>query len=283
LAEIRASLPTAPKSALAPDINMDEVPTKPPFTAHLSSVSYEADEIKIRGFFADSKILNIRLPVDERGRFRGFGQVDFENRESLINALAKNETKFFNRPIKVQLDSGHPKRPGQEGGGSGSRYGAMSREIDPNSNSEDTDWRARSAPESEEAPSSRPSYSSFGGSSQQRQGGGGGGGGGGRYHNNDSQQGGGGGGRREGGYGQNRDRNSGEGGQQQRGAWQNRNDGDRPSHYQPRDQQSGGSGGYQQRSYGLAFVVLIIKKKLFLAGLIRGLYFQIVKLKIIQI
>lgn len=158
LNEIRSQLPTAPKAALAPDINLDLVPKNPPFTAHLSNVSYEADDSKIRAFFLDSKILNVRLPQDERGRFRGFGQVDFEDRESLINALAKNETKFFNRPIKVQLESVYKQQRERAHGGGfhGSSSGAAGE-----SNSDDTDWRARPNPEPESSEPSRQYSQTF--------------------------------------------------------------------------------------------------------------------------
>lgn len=101
----RSKLPTAAKSNLAPDFDLESVPKQPPFTAFISNVSFEADESKIRGFFRDSSILNVRLPLDERGRFKGQGYIDFADRESLITALQRNEESFFNRAMKVVLES----------------------------------------------------------------------------------------------------------------------------------------------------------------------------------
>lgn len=101
----RSKLPTAAKSNLAPDFDLESVPKQPPFTAFISNVSFEADETKIRGFFRDSNILNVRLPLDERGRFKGQGYIDFADRESLITALQRNEESFFNRAMKVVLES----------------------------------------------------------------------------------------------------------------------------------------------------------------------------------
>lgn len=101
----RSQLPTATKAALEPDIDLTQVPTKPPFTAHLSNISFEADENKVRNFFTGCNILNLRLPVDERGTFKGHGFIDFAERESLIAALKKNGTLFCNRQIRVQLES----------------------------------------------------------------------------------------------------------------------------------------------------------------------------------
>lgn len=101
----RSKLPTAPKATLAPDFDLELVPKQPPFTAYISNVSFEADEAKIRAFFRESSILTVRLPVDERGRFKGQGFIDFADRESLITALQKNEQAFFNRPMRVALES----------------------------------------------------------------------------------------------------------------------------------------------------------------------------------
>jgi hypothetical protein len=49
-------LPTAPKAALVPDFNIESIPKTPPFIAHLSNVSFEADEEKIKAFFKDLKV-----------------------------------------------------------------------------------------------------------------------------------------------------------------------------------------------------------------------------------
>ena len=65
-------------------------------------MSYEADEESIKAFFKDLKVLAVRLPVDERNRKKGFGDVEFEDRESLIAALTKKDTLFNGRPIKIR-------------------------------------------------------------------------------------------------------------------------------------------------------------------------------------
>lgn len=102
----RSKLPTAPKSTLAPDFDLELVPKKPPFTAFVSNVSFEADESKIRSFFErECSVLGVRFPLDDRGRFRGHCFIDFGNRESLISALQKNDQMFFNKPIRVMLES----------------------------------------------------------------------------------------------------------------------------------------------------------------------------------
>ena len=46
------------------------------------------------GFFSELKIKGVRLPRDgdaETGRLKGFGYADFEDRESLVEALNMND------------------------------------------------------------------------------------------------------------------------------------------------------------------------------------------------
>lgn len=52
----RSKLPTAPKAALMPDVDLQAVPKNPPFTAYVSNISFEADEDRLRAFFRDSKV-----------------------------------------------------------------------------------------------------------------------------------------------------------------------------------------------------------------------------------
>lgn len=53
----RSKLPTAPKAALMPDVDLQAVPKQAPFTAYVSNISFEADEDRLRAFFKDSKVL----------------------------------------------------------------------------------------------------------------------------------------------------------------------------------------------------------------------------------
>ncbi len=69
----------------------------------MGNISFEADEDKIKAFFKDLKVQTVHLATDQGGRSRGSGYVDFEERESLISALNKNETQFINRSIRITL------------------------------------------------------------------------------------------------------------------------------------------------------------------------------------
>ena len=49
---------------------------------------------QVMGFFSELKIKGVRLPRDgdaETGRLKGFGYADFEDRASLVEALAMND------------------------------------------------------------------------------------------------------------------------------------------------------------------------------------------------
>lgn len=78
--ETYSGIPTTLEAAHDFDINLELIPKQPPYTTHLSNVSYEADEESIKAFFKDLKVLAVRLPVDERNRKKGFGDVEFEDR-----------------------------------------------------------------------------------------------------------------------------------------------------------------------------------------------------------
>merc|ERR1712127_764278 len=112
----RSQLPSATKAQLGPDIDMNLVPTRPPFTAHISNVSFEADEEKVRAFFKEEKVVKVNLITDESGRPKGFGFVEFETRESLLTALGKTNTQLHTKVVKITLDD-------QQGKRDGGRYG----------------------------------------------------------------------------------------------------------------------------------------------------------------
>lgn len=213
----RSQLPTAPKAVLAAELNMDLVPKNPPYTAFISNVSFEADEDKIRALFKDFKLENVRLPTNERGACKGFGYVQFSDRDSLITALGRTDLALNNRPIKISLDE---HKSGGERPGGDRRMGGYAQSGEP-LRSDESSWRRLPEPEPETTypGSSKPygqrSYGDQGkfqrGGDQQQRGGyqrRGGRGGGERHYQNrgDFQRGGGEYQSREGGSYQNRER-----------------------------------------------------------------------------
>lgn len=106
----RIFLPTAPKAARGPDIDMSRIPTKPPFTAYVGNLPYDVNEDDIIKFFRQLKVTSVRLPREgggERGRLRGFGYAEFADKQSLIEALALNNETLKNRAIRVNLAGDH--------------------------------------------------------------------------------------------------------------------------------------------------------------------------------
>ena len=106
-------LPSAPRAARGPGIDEENIPLHPPFVAYVSNLPYDVLEEDLVEFFADmqvscsklqffcqlwaminksaiffnSQVANMRLPKDST-KLRGYGYVDFEDRQSLIDALS---------------------------------------------------------------------------------------------------------------------------------------------------------------------------------------------------
>lgn len=157
----RSTLPTATKSLLQQDINLELVPKVAPFTAYLSNISFEADDDKIRAFFKDLKVETVRLPT-ENGRFKGYGYVDFSDRESLIAALGKNEQMLNNRQLKISLERSRGER---EAGGRG---GYNNHQQDGPQKSDESDWRRREPVAEEEDKPASSGYQSYQNQGQNR-------------------------------------------------------------------------------------------------------------------
>jgi len=81
-----------------------ELPTEAPFTAHIANLSFDAVEDDLADFFKDMKIANIRVLRDrETDRPKGFGYIEFEDQESLKQALTLSGEPLHNRPIRVNI------------------------------------------------------------------------------------------------------------------------------------------------------------------------------------
>ncbi|KOB67527.1 Eukaryotic initiation factor 4B protein [Operophtera brumata] len=78
------SVSRAARGGLA--VDDESIPRRPPYIAHISNLPYDVDESAIAELFEGLKITNLRLPR-EGDRLKGFGYVDFEDRESLVSAM----------------------------------------------------------------------------------------------------------------------------------------------------------------------------------------------------
>ncbi|XP_045767847.1 eukaryotic translation initiation factor 4B isoform X1 [Maniola jurtina] len=98
-------LPSASRAArggLA--VDDESIPRRPPFIAHISNLPYDVEESAIMELFAGLKINNLRLPK-ESGRLKGFGDVDFEDRESLVSAMNMPDLLVGGRRIRIEVST----------------------------------------------------------------------------------------------------------------------------------------------------------------------------------
>ncbi|KAK2146253.1 hypothetical protein LSH36_622g01000 [Paralvinella palmiformis] len=98
----RSQLPTAPRAARGPDVDIDKVPTAPPFKAYLGNLPYDILPSDIEYFFNKLRVIDVSLPQND-GRQKGFGYAEFEDRESLIEALSMTDEVLKTRKIRVDL------------------------------------------------------------------------------------------------------------------------------------------------------------------------------------
>ncbi|KAK1827217.1 hypothetical protein QBC39DRAFT_420662 [Podospora conica] len=107
------------------------LPTKPPFTAHLGNLSYDATQELVTEFFEGCKVLNVRIIEDrELARPKGFAYAEFEDIEGLKQALTLDGVSFQGRSIRIKIAD--PPKDRADGGGA--------REF------RDLDWGARRGP-----------------------------------------------------------------------------------------------------------------------------------------
>jgi len=89
-----------------------EFPTKPPYTAHLGNLDYNVTSVDVEGFLSDCQVTTVRIMEDKVDRKpKGFGYVEFATPEGLRAALAKSESSFMGRNIKISVADPPKDRP----------------------------------------------------------------------------------------------------------------------------------------------------------------------------
>jgi len=85
--------------------NLPQVlPDKPPFTAHLGNLSYDATVETVTEFFDDCNVVNVRIIEDrEQARPKGFAYAEFGDLEGLKTALTRDGQSFQGRTIRVKV------------------------------------------------------------------------------------------------------------------------------------------------------------------------------------
>lgn len=110
-------LPTAPRASRSFDD--DSVPRNGPFLAYLSNLPYDLEEDGLEDFFSQLAVVSVRMPREDGGRSRGYGYVEFETREDLIDAISLPDPTINNRHIRIDVSTENDRRQRQGGG----RYG----------------------------------------------------------------------------------------------------------------------------------------------------------------
>ncbi|KAL0881546.1 hypothetical protein ABMA27_001383 [Loxostege sticticalis] len=124
-------------------VDDESIPKRPPYIAHISNLPYDVDESAIAELFEGLKILSLRLPR-ESDRLKGYGYIDFEDRESLINAMNMPDLTIGGRRIRIVVSTQENDRRMGRGG-----MGRSDRERDYDPERTMGDWRSgpRAVPE----------------------------------------------------------------------------------------------------------------------------------------
>lgn len=127
-------LPTAPSSVRGgAHVDMSRVPNTPPFKAFVGNISYEASEHALRNLFVNLSVVDVHLSKDSNGRFRGYGYIEFETRDDLVEALQMENLEMCGRTIRIDVKTQSDRDQQRPGG-----FNSFSRD---DSKSEG-DWRS---------------------------------------------------------------------------------------------------------------------------------------------
>ncbi|CAG5107723.1 Similar to EIF4B: Eukaryotic translation initiation factor 4B (Homo sapiens) [Cotesia congregata] len=97
-------LPTAPRAARGPGVDEENIPTNPPYVAYISNLPYDVVESDLADFFEGMEVSNMRLPKDST-KLRGYGYVEFADRQSLIDALSMSNTMIKTRRVRIEVSN----------------------------------------------------------------------------------------------------------------------------------------------------------------------------------
>lgn len=81
-----------------------QLPERPPYTAHLGNLSYDATEETVNEFFEGCDIISVRIIEDrEQQRPKGFAYAEFKDLEGLKQALTLDGQTFQGRAIRIKV------------------------------------------------------------------------------------------------------------------------------------------------------------------------------------
>ncbi|ROW17784.1 hypothetical protein VPNG_00880 [Cytospora leucostoma] len=99
------------------------IPDRPPYTAHLGNLSYDATQETVTDFFEGCEVVSVRI-VEDRAEMRpkGFGYAEFATPDGLKKALELDGQSFSGRNIRIRIAD--PPKDRQDGGGRDLDWGA---------------------------------------------------------------------------------------------------------------------------------------------------------------
>ncbi|KAJ7510276.1 hypothetical protein B0H11DRAFT_1701456, partial [Mycena galericulata] len=131
------------------------LPTQPPYTAFIGNLSFDLTESELEEFFGSSKTKSIKIIKDREDKPKGFGYIEFEDLDSLKEALAKSGSNFSGRTIRVSVAEPPKERPGFGGFEDDSKFDNPWRRdgpLPPSSNSRDSSRRRFDGPSTGDRP-----------------------------------------------------------------------------------------------------------------------------------
>ncbi|KAI1743598.1 hypothetical protein F4680DRAFT_456741 [Xylaria scruposa] len=144
-----------------------QLPTKPPYTAHLGNLSYEATSESVTDFFSDCEITSVRIIEDRiEQRPKGFAYAEFATVDGLKKALTLDGSSFQGRTIKVRIAD--PPKERENRGDSArdlinwERKGPLADDPSRNNNRRPGDFGERRAPSFREGPADDGKARDFG-------------------------------------------------------------------------------------------------------------------------
>jgi len=80
------------------------LPSKPPYTAHLGNLPFDATQGDVEEYFQDCEPTNVRIVEDKiEHKPKGFGYVEFRTLDGLKKALTLDGTQFRGRNIRISV------------------------------------------------------------------------------------------------------------------------------------------------------------------------------------
>ncbi|EFP90972.2 uncharacterized protein PGTG_17244 [Puccinia graminis f. sp. tritici CRL 75-36-700-3] len=93
------------------------VPDKPPYNAFVGNLSWEVGSTELEEFFGASHIISIRLITDgATGKPKGYGYVEFDDRDALVAATDKSGRELGGRPVRISVAEPPKEREDRTGG-----------------------------------------------------------------------------------------------------------------------------------------------------------------------